>query len=373
MKWIHVFSKRKGYIGLHITSDMLTAVQLIGKPSGNEYAIAGWSKVPLHRDTIVSGKLADSDALVEALRRFREKPDFGSFTNAPVIFSFPEHQCFHTTFQMKKAEVKSPRASALEKTTLSVPFAADDLFWDWTIVRQNQSFSSFYSIAIPRDVLMPYRAAFAKAQIDVKVVEPEILSSTRFYFRRSVFPEPVLYATIGREEVAVATLDENGIHQSSVIEDEGIDHWAGRIAADLGVKQEAAEKALFKAGVRPLSHPKAKPIQKCLSAAQKRILQEFVEHKEFYDQLAHEQKKQITRILLNGEGVFIPEFIQSLQKQSGMHLVQLTPWAKYKPELTLVQEGVMSQAFGAAIRGIYRENASKGINVLRSALPIEPV
>ena len=362
---------RAGYIGLDISDSSLEAVQLIGSPEGKSFKIGGWSRATIEKGAVHDGIILKPDQFAEALRQLLAKPLYGSLDSRSVILSIPEHQCYHVTFRISNANPSTIFNRVQEKVLAKMPFDFKDVYWDWQFIRKQKRLSYFYSVAVQRSVLDAYIAGIKNAGLKVAVAEPQIFSASRFLWEKTPLEEAVVYIDIGAYETAVSTIDDLGIHQSSVT-NTGAAIWSEQLAKALKVTPDKAEKVLRTIGMRNIKHDKDEVIRAVLSEGIKQIVKEAKQHMSFYHSLPHIDTVIIKDLIISGGGAAIPNVGEVLSNELKLSLHLSHPWVTFNPVLQPTDLLLLTNSLGAALRGVQTSDAAKsGINILQTSREIE--
>jgi len=356
---------RVGHIGLDVSTDALAAVQLEGVPNGKRFSVAGWSRVKLEPGIVHQGRILKSDKFVEALKKLFSQPSYGQLDGRHLILSLAEHQSYHKAFSVKRVGKSDSLVNmAHHEISQVVPFPIVEMQWDWQLVLEQPKYYHFYTLAVRKEVIEEYRQAFRSVNMMMSVIEPQVVSASRLLFEHQTIAEPVVYLEIGSEEIAVATIDQMGVHQSSVI-DGGINSWISSLAKDLKVKKNVANKVLNTVGLRKVKHEKAHVIQEVIQQGLQPVIREIEQHKTFYKYIHGDKDVPLQSLMISGEGAMVPGIGEALSSKLKLDLRQVQTWAKFQPAFTPQQVVYLHNAIGAALRGLYlARSRAEGINVL---------
>lgn len=358
---------RLGYIGLDVSDSSIEAVQLQGQPGGKSYEIVGLSRVELPVGVVAKGRIVKPTEFKEKARQLLSKPTQGYLESKSIILSVAEHQCFHNTFPIRTGQESLTMFNRLQGSVIArTPFTLKEIDWDWELTVQKGSNDFIYSVAIPKAVTDEYRQVFKALGIQVMVIEPQVVSASRYLWRQVPIDEPHVYFDIGAEETAISTVDDMGIHQSSVVS-VGFNQIQKDLARSLAVDSKVAREILLKIGLRQIKHSKVEQIHQSITGSVEKIIVDAKQHISFYSTLVHVSPQVIKNLLAAGGGSLIPRLPEYLTEQLHLQLDTITPWAGFKPELDHQSIVLYLNALGAAMRGVYTSEASKhGVNVLHT-------
>lgn len=361
----NIFRKGKlGYIGLDISDSSLTAVQLSGISGAKKYKIFGWSRVALQPGVVDKGRIMKPEIFIESLRQLLSSPSFGQLDSHHVILSIPEHQCYHMNFALKRVSTIGLFQRIQQEALNRMPFSLNEVFWDWQASGEEKATFYIYAIAVAKEVMDEYLKVFQSMGLKMAAAEPQVISASRFLFETPSIEDPTIYIDIGSDETSIATIDDLQVHQSSVIQT-GAKIWEKELAIKLKTDPEKIAKILRAIGLRKIKHDKVETIHESLLEGVKAISKEARQHISFYNSQKHLQPKIIKNLILSGGGAAIPGFAEALAKDLKLILHLSTPWVALSPPLQPVDLLLLTNAIGAAIRGVKTSESNREeINIL---------
>lgn len=360
-----MFKGNLGHIGLDVSDGSLEAVQLLSSRRSKSFQVAGWSRFSLAPGVVVAGRVVKTPEFRESLRQLFSKPTVGSLDGRQVILSIPEHQAFHYVASISSWDNVSGLFGQVQSYLSSkLPMPLEEAYWDWRVVREDATRVFVYICAVPREVVDGYRDALKTLGMVVTVVEPQILSASRVFWQNLALAEPVLMIDIGTNDTSVATIDDLGIHQSSVVS-AGAGKSADALANKLGAKVAVAEQVLRTIGLRQIKHPKMPVIHEAIKQQLDLILQEARQHVVYYGIQPHVQPALIKQVLLFGGGSLIPGVAEALAQELKLTVMPSAGRLTFKPPLSPETMALLMNALGAAVQGAADpESRHDDVNVL---------
>lgn len=357
--------KQRGLIGLDVSDGSLEAAQLRSSSRSTAFQLAGWSRAVLPPGVITAGKLAKPNEFGEVLRRLLAKPTFGSLDGRQVVLSLPEHQCYHYVIPLQSWDSDGGLYNQVQsQLTTRLPLPLDEAYWDWQVVRQETSRLFVYIAAVPREILDPYRQTLRALGLVVASVEPQLLSAERLLWPTQTLAEPMLFLDIGTQETAIATIDDLGIHQSSVAE-AGIGPAIAILSRKLKSQPDVIEKVIKTIGLRNVKHDKTALIHEAINEQVRLILAEASQHVSYYQSQTHVTPALIKNVVMVGGGSLIPGVPEAITHELKLTPVVPAPYVTIKPALEPQDIALLANALGSAIRGTYQqERAAQEINML---------
>lgn len=358
---MNLFSSNvRGAIGLDLSDHSLEAVQLNGAYNKKNYRLIGWARMVLKAGILNGGYVVKQDEFREAVRALLSKPTFGSLEGRQLICSIPEHHCYHYIFTISKwATDKSPLAQVVENLTSKLPLTKEEVYWDWKPVREDARYTYVYVVAMPREVIDGYRQVFNTMGLTMIAAEPQALCAARTLWPSLVQESPTVIIDIGATETTVATVDDLGIHQNSIVA-QGADHWTRALVKELSLTEETAEKVSRTIGLRQVKHPKAEVIRKQIQQGLLPIIAEAKQHMMFYHSQTHIQAGVLKQLVVIGGGAAVPGVTEFIGHELALSTTIQPPWFELKPPFDVAQRLLLTNALGAAMRGLMPEDMLKG-------------
>lgn len=356
-----MFARGKaGLIGVDISDTSMEAVQLTGQYGKSAYGMKAWSRTVVPDGVIKNGRIVKVEQFQEALRVLLSKPTFGNMDGRQIICSVLEHHCFHNVIPVSKwVSEKTPFAQVQEGLNGKIPYNLNQVYWDWKPVREDNRHVYIYTVAIPRDIADGYREAFTGLGMSVVSMEPQVLCAVRSLWKTVVQETPNLLIDIGARETSIATIDDLGIHQTSVVP-VGADHWQDALSKQLSLKPEMAQKVLRTIGMRRVKHPNAAAILEVLEKGLAEIIQDTKQHMVFYNTQPHVQRGVLKQLVVIGGGAAVPGIAEYLGHQLSLAAVNPQTWFELKPSLGSVEQLLLMNAVGAGVRGLMDAEAQAG-------------
>jgi type IV pilus assembly protein PilM len=346
-----ISGSKRGWIGLDVSDGSLEAVQLRSNRRSKTFQMAGWSRVVLPPGVVSGGRVVKTQELTEALRQLFSKPTFGSIDGRQVVLTLPEHQTFHYVTSLSSWEGDAGLFGQIQSYLASkLPFAVEEAYWDWRVVRDEPTQAFIYICASPRDVVDEYRKALKSMGMVLSVVEAQVQSTCRLFWSDLALKEPVLFLDIGSDETSISTIDDIGIHQSSVVTS-GAMHFTQRLATELKADRAVAERVIRSIGLRNVKHPKTASIHEAIKQPLATIVQEARQHVSYYNVQPHIEHAIIKQILLLGGGALVPGVAEYLAQELKLSVMPPASRFSFKPPLSPADLALLSNATGAAVLG----------------------
>lgn len=356
-----LFSKKIGPIGIDVSDGSIEMAQVRPSVSG-AVTINGYGRLVLEPGIIKEGRLIKPQEFVLSLRKLLSAPQFGKIDGKQLVFSVPEHQCYHYAFVFDRiGDTRLPYNAIKEQLEQTLPFELQDAMWDWTLVRQAGSKSYVYVLAVPKDVLAEYQQALASAGLVMRVAESQVISAGRHIWSAVYLDEPMLHVDMGTHETSVSTVDDVGVHQSSVM-DVGVETMVADLVKELKLTPPTARKILLTIGLRNLKHPQVQKIHAVIKRYMQRVFEEAQQHLSYYHAQEHFKQGTVTRASFIGGGMLIPGVPEILSQSLKLHVETMNKHDRFRPALSAQDFVLYANALGAAMHAVVEKDEQ--INVL---------
>ncbi len=245
---------------------------------------------------IKNGRLQKPAEFKAALHALLSSPARGAFRGKQITLLMPEQQCYHYVFPLNKT-VEESLAAVL-------PFELDQMRWESEITRQDDHETMVYAVAIPNAVVETYEDVLTSLGLSLVRVQPHTYTKDR---------SAALVIQLGEHETVLATMDELGIHQSSVL-DAGTSNIKRAMMRGLRTDDATVQQALENIGLRQLNHPTLPAMHEAISTTVNQVIREAKQHLAFYRAQGHRNPEPLRHIILKGHGASIPGLSEALSR-----------------------------------------------------------
>lgn len=355
-----------GALGVDV-SDFSIEIAQVHLGGGKEIPINGYGRAALPAGVVREGRVLKPDVFSETVRGILNKPSFGKFDGRQVVLSMPEHQCYHQSILIDGVkDTRLPYTIIHERLQTVMPLDLEELAWDWTMVRQEGRKMYAYVFAVPHEVLAGYSKAFQLVGLSLRAVEPQVVSAGRALWSKPFLDQPMLFLDIGAIETTAATVDDLGIHQSSVIH-EGTEAMVDELSKELKLDRPTSVKVLLTIGLRNLKHPHINAIHNVIKRHVRAIVEEAQQHLTYYHAQPHINHAATNQLAMLGGGSLIPGLPEIVSQHLKLALLDVPAASSYKPPLSKEQSALYSTALGAARRVLADDTPDVNALVTRRA------
>jgi type IV pilus assembly protein PilM len=159
--------KIRDSFGLDIGTTRVKVVQLQTSAAG--VTLAGLSSVPLPADAIADGTIRNPAAVVEAIK---EAVAAAGVTSNEAAFGIAGREIITKKVQLPEVPARELREAVQLEAEHHIPFALDEVFLDYHVVRQHHGLLDLMIVAVKKSKVMEYvdvveAAGLAPAVVDV--------------------------------------------------------------------------------------------------------------------------------------------------------------------------------------------------------------
>ena len=277
----NIFEKKNHYIGLHINSHAIKALQFA--PSSGSTSIRALANVVMPKGLIVNDDFADFEALSQLISRSLAKPKYGSFTTNRAVVALPESKSFVRIIPMQSMSDSEVANAVLFEAESYIPLPMDQVYFDWQVLTRKPEGIEVLVIASPKNYVDKYITILEKAGLVIAGIETESQSVARALVPITA-KEPILIADMDAYKTALVMVHEGSLQFTSSVPIAG-NNFTEKLskAASLGLPE--AEKLKQEFGfANTTEYPNLKlqmmPVMEDLAAEIKNILKFHYDHHE---------------------------------------------------------------------------------------------
>jgi len=361
-----------GPIGIDVSDHTMEIAQLRSVVVGKTATVHGYARNVFAPGIIKDGRLLKAQEFKELVRGMLSNPDYGNFDTKSVVLAMPEHQCYHHVFTLNTiGDDRLLYNVVQEKLVASIPFDIAEMLWDWMVVRQDGAVVVVYAVAMRRDVVESYMEALRSLGLIVRAVEPQVYSASRVFWPNLILEEPVVFCDLGTSETSVSTIDDYGIHQSS-IQSYGLWQIEETLMKQLRVDRATAEKLARSIGLRKLNHPKIADIHSAIKGHLKDLVEEVQQHISYYHVQRHARPGTLSQLVITGGGSLIPGVPEVLANSLKLQLRSQKEHTLYQPAFSPDDFALYVNGLGAARRDVNSEQDDINVLVTRRQHDTKP-
>lgn len=353
-------------IGVDISDVSVEVLELSGGPKGRP-RVRAWSHVELRQGTIQDGEILDSAELARALAAAFRTAKPQPFSTRKAVVSLPESRVYLRAFEFPKrlSHDQVRRAVSYEAESV-LPLTLDEVYHDALFHQSRVDTHHILFAAAPRRIIDAYLAALHVGGLVLVAFDVESAALARSIV--GFHAEPVLVADIGGRATVMSVVERAEVHSAVTLPVAG-DLCTERIAQALAISPTDAESRKRRDGLRPNADP---ALRRSIADSFQPLVDELRRTAQYHE---FHTGRTVRTLLLAGGSARLPGLVEHMAAETGLKVSIGDPWATPQVEfpdtlssadrVTLeATRGAFATVVGLALRGIAREPAAAGINLL---------
>ncbi|MFA6254733.1 MAG: type IV pilus assembly protein PilM [Patescibacteria group bacterium] len=168
----------KNIFGLDISQNCVRLIQL--KRKNKDFSIKSFNEVRLADGTIVNGEIKNQDKMTEAVKKLVKTVQGDKIKTKNLVAVLPEPKTFIKVIEIViKNEKDNITKLVQEEIKNHIPLEAEDIYFDWQILSQNNNQTKIIVAAIPKVISDSYFDTLTKAGFIPIALEVEAIAIAR--------------------------------------------------------------------------------------------------------------------------------------------------------------------------------------------------
>lgn len=330
-------------------------------------ALAAFSHVDLPPGTVRDGEVLEPDRLSGLLRQAFREARPRPFRTRAVLVSLPESRVYLRPFEFPRTlTVEQVRRATPYEAEGVLPLTLDEMTTDVLFHRSRADTHHVLFAATPRRIAETYDRVLRSAGLEPVAFDVESAALARSIV--GDLPDPVLVADIGGRATVMSVVEREAVHSAVTLPIAG-DAFTQHIADTLGIGAVEAEDLKRRAGLTAEAPPAAR------DALRESLLPLVQELRRTADYHAAHTGRIVSGLLLAGGSAQLPGLADELAQSVRLPARAGDPWQTKGIQLPaalapadrgslLASPGAFATVVGLALRGVAREPAAAGINLL---------
>lgn len=290
---IKIFEKHYQYIGLHVNSHAIKAIQFNFRNKST--TINAYVNAPVPNGLMQDDAFLDTTKISEFIKSSLKNPTSGNFSAKRVIISLPESKSFVRVMEMALMDESKAEVAIMFEAEAYIPVPMEQVYFDWQILSKTSKTMSVLVVASPKDYVDNFIHIVEDAGLKLCGVEVEAQSVARALVPADV-EEPILIADIDAFKTALIMVERGALKFTSSVPI-AANTFTTKIAKEFNLTPAAAEKLKREVGLaNTVEYPNLKtalnPILEDLASEIKNILKFHYEHSDV----------RVSKLLLTGGG-----------------------------------------------------------------------
>jgi len=374
---------RKPPFGVDISDYSIEIISLEGSLENPRLLAMG--RTVLEPGIFEDGKILNKEKLTESLKKLVANPKFGKIkhplcASPKIIFAIPESKSYIHIFELPKNLKRSEVIEFVKsQAAQTFPHPLADLYFDFQIqLPTSTGGGEVLLIAAPQKIVNDYLEVFKDCNLIPVALEIESLSLARALLLET--EKPILIADIGARTTNLSIFDQGQLRLSFSLPIAG-NKFTQALSEKLNLPQKAAESLKKEIGLDPKYQEGRvflilqKEIQGIIEEINK--IEGYFSQKTGLQPTRHppaSRAPNIEKIILAGGSAALPHLPEYLAENLEKPVAIGDPWVKinidilkkkeYFEKALEVNPVFYSTVIGSALRGLSKDPAKEGINLL---------
>lgn len=314
-----LFFKDKPLFGLDIGNASLKVMQLDDQVK--KRSVIGYGAGSFNPGFITDGLIADLEGLAKAVHELFTKNIVGNITTRRVVLSVPASRSYTRNIHLPKLANSEQYDAVLQEVEQYVPVPIGDLYFDYSVIRENADGVELLVVAIPKKLIDRYLELAQVLNLEVVGIEPTIAASGRLFMQAENSDIPTVLVDFGTQSADITIFDAGLAITGTAVG--GGEDFTNTIASTLAVTKQEAHIIKTKYGLGVSK--KQKEIMQGLKPTLDQMLKEVRRMIRYYEERSGTERK-ITQVVTMGGGANMPGLSDYMTNELRLPVRMCDPW-----------------------------------------------
>lgn len=314
-----LFFKDKPLFGLDIGFNSLKAMQV--DTTNKKQVVLGYGATTFAQGSVVDGVIIDPEAIAKSALELFENRMIGNISTNRVILSIPAARSYNRNVHLPTLGPKELRGAVDQEVEQYIPIPADQLYVDYSVVKESPEGIELLIVAVPRDVVDSYLQLAKVLGLEVVGIETTIAAGGRLFLQAENSDTPTVLIDFGSLS-ADLTIYDNGLVVTGTVPGGG-DDFSNAIASVLNVTKQEAHIIKTKYGLGVSK--KQKEITEGLSPILQQMAKEIRRMIRYYEERSGTERK-ISQVVTMGGGANMPGLSEYMTNLLRLPVRMCDPW-----------------------------------------------
>lgn len=316
-----LFFKDKPIFGLDIGNSSLKVMQL--DDNAKKRGVIGYGAGSFDPNIVKDGVIVDLESMAKAVHELFTKRVVGNISTRRVVFSVPASRSYTRNIHLPKLGTTEQRDAVRLEVEQYVPAPINELYFDYSIVREDTETVELLVVAVPKQIVDSYLELARILNLEVVSIEPTIAASGRLFLQAENGDIPTVLVDFGTQSADI-TIFDSGLVVTGTTSGGG-DDFTNIIASALGVTGQEAHIIKTKYGLGVSK--KQKEITQSLSPTLEQMLKEIRRMIRYYEERTGTERK-ISQLVTMGGGANMPGLSDYMTNELRIPVRMCDPWQK---------------------------------------------
>ncbi|HSW37728.1 MAG TPA: type IV pilus assembly protein PilM [Candidatus Saccharimonadales bacterium] len=323
------FFRTKPLFGLDIGNGSLKVMQVEEEPRAHQNnpkihkppQVLGYGTISFNKNAIDSGVIVQPEVIAQAILELFEQRLIGKVTTRRVAISLPAYRSFTRSIQLPALKPQEIKQAVQLEAEQYVPVPIEELYLDYTILRQTKEGMEVMAVAVPQKTVNSYLELAAILGLEPVLIETTLDAAGK------------LFAQDDQSDVATMVIDFGSLSSDISIYDGSIlatgtvqgggEVFTNSIRDKLQVTRDEAQLIKTKYGLG-LSK-RQKEIHEALDPVLRQIVKEIHRMIRYYDE-RYGSERPIKQLIALGGGANMPGLTEYLTEALRLAVRFCDPW-----------------------------------------------
>jgi type IV pilus assembly protein PilM len=316
----------KPLFGLDIGHGSLKAMQIEMPADGDTSAkskpkVLGYGFTTFDKQALKDGVIIKPEIIAEAAYKLFDGGLQGEINTRRVSIAIPTYRTFTRSLQLPNLEAEELQEAVELEAEQYISLPLEELYLDYEIVRQTESETELFVVAVPRTIVDSYVDLASILGLEAILIEPTLSSSGRFFSVQDNGDDPAFIIDFGSMSSDISIYDKHTLVTGTA--QGGGASFTDAIASQLGVSQQEAGQIKTRYGLGAGKHQAE--IQQALDPTLNQILKEIRRMLRYYEERYSDQRP-VSQIITLGGGANMPGLSDYLTNSLRMAVRHADPW-----------------------------------------------
>lgn len=314
-----LFFKDKPLFGLDIGNASLKIMQLDG--SSRKRGVIGYGASNFDPELVRDGLITDLEGMAKCVHELFTKHIIGNITTRRVVLSVPASRSYTRNIHLPKLGNSEQYDAVLQEVEQYVPVPIADLYFDYSVVREDSEGVELLVVAIPKKLIDRYLELAQILDLEVVGIEPTIAASGRLFLQAENSDIPTVLVDFGTQSADITIFDSGLVVTGTTAG--GGDDFTNTIASTLNVSKQEAHIIKTKYGLGVSK--KQKEITLGIKPTLEQMLKEIRRMIRYYEERSGTERK-ITQVVTMGGGANMPGLSEYMTNELRLPVRMCDPW-----------------------------------------------
>lgn len=307
----------KPLFGLDIGHDMIRVMQFDPHQKG-KLKLSGYGSIAFSPEAVADGVIVRPEIIAKAATVLFKKELNGEIQTKRVAISIPAARAYTRTVQLPVMGAKDLADAVLVEAEQNIPASIDDLYFDYTITRQNDDGMEVFLVAVPKKIIDSYLILTRMLGLEVVFIDTTIGASAHFFEHDQQSNVPSVLVDFGSETIDISVFNGGLVVTGSVAF--GSDDFTKAISKHLNL---TAHEALMLKGEYGLDKSAVqKQVRAALDPLLGQLIKEVRRTVRYYEQ-RYAKDQPIGQVITMGGGANMPGLADYLTEELRLPTRQL--------------------------------------------------